>query len=119
MRPSKGRGHADRFVRVLLRMRRLQGSAKAQDRRLLRILFIRLSRELPAKGCRRTLLLTNAVMRKNIKWIIAAVAIAAFAALTAYQLTGGREYSSDLASLRAEFNRDKGKPRLLVLLSPT
>lgn len=56
---------------------------------------------------------------KYVKWIIAAVALLGVAALVVYQFTGGREYSSDLEALRAEFNRDKGKPRLLVLLSPT
>jgi hypothetical protein len=32
---------------------------------------------------------------------------------------GNREYSSDLNQLRAQFNQDKGKVRLLLLLSPT
>ena len=36
-----------------------------------------------------------------------------------YLMTGGRTYSSDLNSLRAEFNKDKGKVRVLLLLSPT
>jgi hypothetical protein len=31
----------------------------------------------------------------------------------------GKEYSTDLNSLRAQFNQDKGKVRLLLLLSPT
>lgn len=57
--------------------------------------------------------------RKKIKWIVAAVVLVAFAGLAAYQFTGGREYSKDMNALRAEFNRDKGKPRLLVLLAPT
>ncbi len=30
-----------------------------------------------------------------------------------------RPYSKDLAELRARFNRDKGKVRLVTLLSPT
>lgn len=30
-----------------------------------------------------------------------------------------RPYSKDLAGLRAQFNRDKGKVRLVTLLSPT
>jgi len=34
-------------------------------------------------------------------------------------IRGGREYSSDLRQLRAQFNQDKGKVRLLMLLSPT
>jgi hypothetical protein len=36
-----------------------------------------------------------------------------------YLMTGGRTYSSDLNSLRAQFNKDKGKVRVLLLLSPT
>jgi len=57
--------------------------------------------------------------RKKFKWIIFAVVVAGAAAFLVFQFTGGREYSSNLEALRAEFNRDKGKPRLLVLLSPT
>lgn len=34
-------------------------------------------------------------------------------------LSGGRSYSTDLNGLRAQFNQDKGKVRLLVVLSPT
>ena len=34
-------------------------------------------------------------------------------------LSGGRSYSSDLNDLRAQFNQDKGKVRLLMVLSPT
>lgn len=34
-------------------------------------------------------------------------------------LTGGAPYSSDLNDLRAEFNKDKGKVRLLMLLAPS
>ena len=33
--------------------------------------------------------------------------------------TGGKPYSTDLAELRKQFNNDKGKVRLLMLLSPT
>lgn len=33
--------------------------------------------------------------------------------------TGGKPYSTDLADLRKQFNNDKGKVRLLMLLSPT
>lgn len=32
---------------------------------------------------------------------------------------GGRSYSTDLNGLRARFNQDKGKVRLLMVLSPT
>ena len=57
--------------------------------------------------------------RKKIKWIVAAVVVLGFAGVAAYHFTGGQEFSSDMNALRAEFNRDKGKVRLLVLLSPT
>ena len=33
--------------------------------------------------------------------------------------TGGKPYSANLADLRKQFNNDKGKVRLLMLLSPT
>lgn len=57
--------------------------------------------------------------RKRIRWIVGAVIVVAFAGFVAYQFTGGLAYSNDMNALRAEFNRDKGKPRLLVLLAPT
>ena len=57
--------------------------------------------------------------RKKFKWIIVAVVVAGVAAFLVFQFTGGREYSSNLEALRAEFNRDRGRPRLIVLLSPT
>ena len=56
---------------------------------------------------------------QNLKWILVGAAVLFVGGLAAYQFTGGREYSSSLDSLRAQFNADKGKPRLLVLLSPT
>ena len=34
-------------------------------------------------------------------------------------LTGGKPYSTNLDDLRSQFNRDKGKVRLLMLLSPS
>jgi hypothetical protein len=34
-------------------------------------------------------------------------------------LSGGRDYSTDLGGLRDQFNRDKGKVRLVMVLSPT
>lgn len=36
-----------------------------------------------------------------------------------YLMTGGRTYTSDMNSLRAEFNKDRGRVRVLLLLSPT
>lgn len=57
--------------------------------------------------------------QKSIKWIVAAAVILVIAGLIAYQFTGGREYSTDMNALRTQFNADKGKVRLLLLLSPT
>ncbi len=57
--------------------------------------------------------------RKRIILIVAAILLLALAGLVAYQFTGGKPYSSDMNALRAQFNADKGKVRLLVLLSPT
>ena len=41
------------------------------------------------------------------------------ASLTATPDQQPRQYSKDLGELRAQFNRDKGKVRLVTLLSPT
>ena len=57
--------------------------------------------------------------RKKIGLIAAGVLLLAFAGLVVYQFSGGREYSTDMKELRAKFNTDKGKVRLLMLLSPT
>ena len=57
--------------------------------------------------------------RRKVKWGLIAAAVLTFAAVAAYQFTGGKEYSSDLSGLRSQFNADKGKTRLLVLLAPT
>lgn len=34
-------------------------------------------------------------------------------------LTGGAPYSSNLEDLKTQFNRDKGKVRLMMLLAPS
>jgi len=34
-------------------------------------------------------------------------------------MTGGATYSTNLSELQRQFNRDKGKVRLLMLLSPS
>ena len=57
--------------------------------------------------------------RKSIKWIVAVVVVIALAGLISYQFAGGRQYSTDMNALRTQFNADKGKVRLLVLLAPT
>jgi hypothetical protein len=50
------------------------------------------------------------------------IPIALFLALLIYAgnfLTGGSAYSANLDELRAQFNKDKGKVRLVTLLAPT
>jgi hypothetical protein len=50
--------------------------------------------------------------------ILIAIVIVLVVFVTSF-LTGGRPYSTNLDDLRAQFNRDKGKVRLLMLLSPS
>ena len=57
--------------------------------------------------------------RKYIKISMVAAAILGFGGLVIYQFTGGNDFSSDIDGLQTQFNRDKGKVRLIVLLSPT
>jgi hypothetical protein len=57
--------------------------------------------------------------RRNIKIAVVSIVLLGFAGLVLYQFTGGNAYSTDIGALKAEFNRDKGKVRLVVLLSPT
>ena len=57
--------------------------------------------------------------RSYIKWIVVGVVLIGLAGLISFQFTGGKEYSTDMRALRAQFNADKGKVRLLVLLAPT
>lgn len=50
------------------------------------------------------------------------IPIVLFLALLIYAgnfLTGGSPYSANLDELRAQFNKDKGKVRLVTLLAPT
>jgi hypothetical protein len=60
------------------------------------------------------------VKRKSLWVTLLVVAMVALILVGPYLFgRGGREYSSDLSQLRAQFNQDKGKVRLLLLLSPT
>jgi peptidoglycan/LPS O-acetylase OafA/YrhL len=60
-------------------------------------------------------------MKRRITRLLPTVlALAVLVALAGYLLLGGgRSYSSDPGALRAQFNRDRGKVRLLMVLSPT
>ena len=59
--------------------------------------------------------------RKKLWLALLVIAVAAAVLwLEPYLFTGkARPYSSDLNELRAQFNQDKGRVRLLMLLSPT
>ena len=57
--------------------------------------------------------------RTYIKIGVVAVLVLGFAVIAAFQFTGGKEYSSDIAGLKAQFNKDKGKVRIVTLLAPS
>jgi hypothetical protein len=60
------------------------------------------------------------VKRKYTRLLAAGLALTALIILGGYLfLGGGRDYSKDLSGLRSQFNRDGGKVRLLMVLSPT
>ena len=58
-------------------------------------------------------------MRANNPRILIPIAIAILLVLGLTLCTGGKPYSTDLKDLQKQFNADKGKVRLLMLLSPT
>jgi len=57
--------------------------------------------------------------RTYIKIGAVAAIILGFAGLAAFQFRGGLEYSTNISDVKRDFNRDKGRVRLVVLLSPT
>jgi hypothetical protein len=58
--------------------------------------------------------------RRLTRLLFAVIVLAALLAVGGYLLlSGGRGYSSDLGALRSQFNQDRGKVRLLMVLSPT
>jgi len=116
MRAPENRRDADGLVRLLLRVRGLQNDAPTQNWGLLRLLLLWRC-PVPAKDTRELLL--TYMTRRQIKWGIVAAAILVFAVVAAYQFSGGKDYSTNLSDLKSRFNADKGRPRLLVLLSPT
>ena len=60
-------------------------------------------------------------MKHKYLWLtLLTCGVLALVFLTNFVFTrGSRPYSSDLSQLRAQFNQDKGKVRLVMLLSPT
>ena len=63
--------------------------------------------------------LETAMRPNNPKLLIPIAVLIVLVVLLTNFLTGGKPYSTNLDDLRAQFNRDKGKVRLLVLLSPS
>jgi hypothetical protein len=65
--------------------------------------------------------------RKFIEPVLLGILLLGLTAFVAYQMlnrngvpvTEKKSYSTDLKDLRTKFNQDKGKVRLLLLLSPT
>lgn len=58
--------------------------------------------------------------RKHTRLLIAGLVLVALVLSGGYLLlSGGRQYSTDMSGLRTQFNQDKGKVRVLMVLSPT
>ncbi len=58
-------------------------------------------------------------MRANNPKILVPIALTILVILALSLFTGGQPYSTDLQDLQKQFNADKGKVRLVMLLSPT
>lgn len=60
-------------------------------------------------------------MKRKQRWIllIGLLGLAGVVVWGYFSFSGGRTHSTDLNGLRAQFNQDKGKVRLLMVLSPT
>lgn len=60
-------------------------------------------------------------MKRKYLWLSAlSIALLALIALAGYFfMSTGKSHSTDLNELHARFNQDRGKVRLLMLLSPT
>jgi hypothetical protein len=58
--------------------------------------------------------------RRHSRLLVAGLVALALLVVGGYLLLGGgRSYSKDSGGLRAQFNQDRGKVRLLMVLSPT
>ena len=58
--------------------------------------------------------------RRSKRFLFAGLALPLLILLGGYLLlSGGRSYSNDLGGLRTQFNQDRGKVRLVMVLSPT
>lgn len=64
--------------------------------------------------------MTKSMKRGHKQLLLAGFVVLVLIVVGGYlSLSGGRSYSTDLNSLRAQFNQDKGKVRLVMVLSPT
>ena len=58
--------------------------------------------------------------RRSKRLLLVGVALLLLISLGGYLLlSGGRNYLTDINGLRTQFNQDKGKVRVLMVLSPT
>ena len=58
--------------------------------------------------------------RRSKRLLLVGLALLLLISLGGYLLLGGgRNYSTNINDLRAQFNQDKGKVRVLMVLSPT
>ena len=63
--------------------------------------------------------LKKSVKANNPKILIPIAIVLAAVVYAGNFLTGGAPYSANPADLKAQFNNDKGKVRLVMLLAPT
>ena len=64
--------------------------------------------------------MTKSMKRRRTQLLVAGLVVLALIFVGGYlSLSGGSSYSTDLNGLRAQFNQDKGKVRLVMVLSPT
>ena len=62
----------------------------------------------------------KSMKRRLTRFLAAGIVVLALLCAGGYLLLGGgRDYSTDPGGLRAQFNQDRGKVRLLMVLSPT
>ena len=58
--------------------------------------------------------------RRRTRLLLAGLVVLALIFVGGYlSLGGGRDYSSDMGGLRSQFDQDRGKVRLLMVLSTT
>ena len=127
--PCRARDDADGRLPLLLRLRRLRDDAEAASGRLLRLLLLCRPR-LPAEASASELghpgsALPTLAWVRRVSAVLAtslAVLVAASCGGTGGSTEGGSDRLTKLSNLTPisdAFNADKGKPRLVLLFSPT